>query len=61
VDYRTSARVFKKKIRGPKLDSGPESGGEEEGKRFGGYEDMRLRGWARKTICDKEMSNSHMV
>jgi hypothetical protein len=32
VNYRLSARVLK----GPKVDSGPESGGEEEGKRLGG-------------------------
>ena len=34
MNYRLSARVLKDS--GPKVDSGPESGGEEEGKRLGG-------------------------
>ena len=32
------------RIRGPKLDSGPQSGREEEGERLGGMEGMRVEG-----------------
>ena len=48
MHYRTSVRVIFLRIRGPKLDSGPESGAEEEVRRVGGYEGkrvcMRVRG-----------------
>ena len=55
-----SYRMFFPKDSGPETGFGAREwrrGGGKEVWRVGGYEGMRVRGWARKTICDKEKPN----